>query len=226
LAFKSCENGMRSGALFAILERLKNLCINKDNMGVRTEPVLRHSSCPQIALSVHVDRWLFREERLKSVIRPYSDRDSEPYALTLLRTWPCENIQEARDNVAAAAKRMREGKEEIWVAEAEGKAVGFMSLEFTRVWGHRGEAFEEDAVGIDWFDVSPDYQGKGVGKELLLKAQERGRDRGLRLLFMHTSARNSVMINFASRNGFMFPKHLRDFWGEGTGDAFLMTKRL
>ena len=163
---------------------------------------------------------------MRLAIRPYSDRDSEPYALTLLRTWPCENIQEARDNVAAAVKRMREGKEEIWVAEAERKAVGFMSLEFTRVWGHRGEAFEEDAVGIDWFDVSPDYQGKGVGKELLLRAQERGRDRGLRLLFLHTSVENSAMINFASRNGFKIVKRLKDFWGERTGDAFLMIKRL
>jgi len=160
------------------------------------------------------------------VIRPYSDRDSESYALTLLRTWPCESIQEARENVAAAVKRAKEGKEELWVAEVEGKAVGFMSLEFTRVWGHRGEAFEEDAIGVDWLDVSPDYQGKGVGKELLLKAEERGKERGLKLLFMHASVENSAMINFASRIGFKLSRHLKDFWGEGTGDAFLMTKRL
>jgi ribosomal protein S18 acetylase RimI-like enzyme len=160
------------------------------------------------------------------VIRPYSDQDFENYSTTLLKTWPCEGLQEARENVAAAVKRMKEGKEELWVAEVEGKAMGFMSIEFTKIWGHAGEAFEEEAVGIDWFDVSPDSQRKGVGRELLLKAEERGKERGLSLLFTHTSVGNLGMINFASKNGFKFSKHLKDFWGEGTGDAFLLTKRL
>ena len=160
------------------------------------------------------------------MIRPYSDRDSEDYANTLLKTWPCKDIHEARENVATVVKRVKEGKEELWVAEAEGKAVGFMSLEFTRVWGHKGEAFEEEAVGIDWFDVSTDFQGKGIGRELLLKAEEKGKQRGLTMLFMHTSVKNLGMINFASKNGFEFSGYLSDFWGEGTGDAFLLTKRL
>jgi ribosomal protein S18 acetylase RimI-like enzyme len=128
--------------------------------------------------------------------------------------------------VAAVVKRAKEGKEELWVAEAEGRAVGFMSIEFTKIWGHAGEAFDEKAVGIDWLDVSPDFQRKGVGSELLLKAEERGKERGLGLLFMHTSVENRGMINFASKNGFEFSEHLKDFWGEGTGDAFLLTKRL
>jgi len=128
--------------------------------------------------------------------------------------------------VRTAVKRVKEGKEELWVAEVDGKAVGFMSLEFTKVWGRKGEAFEEEAVGIDWFDVSPEFQGKGIGRELLLKAEERGKERGLTMLFTHTSVKNLDMINFASKNGFRFSEYLKDFWGEGTGDAFLLTKRL
>jgi ribosomal protein S18 acetylase RimI-like enzyme len=159
-------------------------------------------------------------------IRPYSDEDFEDYARTLLKTWPCKDIREARENVATAVKRVREGKEEFWVAEVDGKAAGFMSLEFTKVWGHGGEAFEEEAVGIDWFDVSPDFQRRGIGGELLLKAEERGKERGLTMLFMHTSVENLGMINFASKSGFRFSEYLKDFWGEGTGDAFLLTKRL
>jgi len=31
-------------------------------------------------------------------------------------------------------------------------------------------------------------------------------------------------VNFASKNGFKFAKHLKEFWGEGTGDAFLLVK--
>lgn len=58
------------------------------------------------------------------------------------------------------------------------------------------------------------------------KAEERGRARGLRLLFMHTSVQNLAMINFASTNCFKFEKYLKEFWGEGSGDAFLLTKEI
>jgi len=113
------------------------------------------------------------------IIRPYSERDSDDYANTLLKTWPCDNIQEARENVIIAAKRIRESKnEELWVAEVEGRAVGFLLVEFTRAWGHKGEAFDQEAVGIDWFDINPEFQGKGISKQLLAKAEERGRARG------------------------------------------------
>jgi len=112
------------------------------------------------------------------------------------------------------------------VADVEGRAVGFMLMGFTKVWGHKGEAFEQEAVGIDWFDVHPDFQDKGVGRELLRKAEERGRENGIRLLFMHTAVKNLSMINFASKNGFKFAKYLEEFWRKGTGDAFLLVKEL
>jgi len=160
-------------------------------------------------------------------IRPYEDRDFDGYADTLLKTWPCDSIQEARENVVQAVNRIKTNeKEEIWVAEVEGRAIGFTLLGFTKIWGHRGESFGEEAVGIDWFDVHPDFQHKGIGKEMLRKAEERGREKGLHLLFMHTSVKNLAMINFASTNGFKFEKYLEEFWGKGTGDAFLLMKKL
>jgi len=161
------------------------------------------------------------------LVRPYLDKDFDDYADTLLRTWPCKDIREARENVATAVKRVKEsGKEEIWAAEVKGRAVGFMLLGFTKVWGHKGEAFEEEAVGIDWFDVHPDFQRKGVGAELLRKAEERGRERGIQRLFMHTAVKNLAMINFASKNGLKFAEYLKEFWGKGTGDTFLLVKEL
>jgi len=178
------------------------------------------------ALILRSDAFTFETRLAQHAVRPYLDGDFDDYADTLLKTWPCEDVREARQNVASAVKRAKEGKEELWVAEVEGRAVGFISLEFTRVWGHEGEAFEEEAVGMDWFDVHPDFQGRGIGRELLQKAEDRARRKKLKLLFMHTSVHNLAMINFASRNGFRFDKHLKGFWGEGTGDAFLLTKRL
>jgi len=145
-----------------------------------------------------------------------------------LRTWPCESIQEARKNVAMAERKCTKAKhgEELWVAEIEGRAVGFILLQFTGLWGSKGEAFDQKAVGIDWFDINPDFQRKGVGKQLLLKAEERGRSLGLSILFMHTNVQNLAMVNFASRNGFRFERYIKEFWGKGTGDAFLLTKKI
>jgi len=117
-------------------------------------------------------------------------------------------------------------KEKIWVAEVAGKAVGFILIGFTKVWGHKGESFENEAVGVDWFDVHPDYQRKGIARELLRKAEERGRENRLHQLFMHTSVKNLAMINFASKNGLKFARYLEEFWGKGIGDAFLLTKDL
>jgi len=126
-----------------------------------------------------------------------------------------------------AVKRVKDSEnEEIWVAEVEGGAVGFILLGFTKVWGHMGEAFDEEAVGVNWFDVHPDFQNRGIGGALLRKAEERGREKGLHKVFMHTSVKNLSMINFASRNGFTFAKYLTEFWGQGTGDAFLLVKEL
>lgn len=121
-----------------------------------------------------------------------------------------------------AVKRAEEGKEEIWVAEVDGRAVGFTVLEFTNVWGRGGEAFEEEGICIDWLDVHLDFQRKGIGKDLLRKAEERATGKGLRRLFTHTNVTNLAMINFASKNG--FERHLKEFWGKGTEDAFLLVK--
>jgi len=154
------------------------------------------------------------------------DKDFEDYANTLLKTWPFEDIQEARNEVAGAVKRAEEGKEEIWVAKVDRRAEGFMVLEFTNVWEREGEVFEKEGICIDWLDVHPDFQRKGIGKDLLRKAEERAIEKGLRRLFAHTKVTNLAMINFASKNGFRFERHLKEFWGKGTGDAFLLVKEL
>jgi len=92
-----------------------------------------------------------------TLIRRYKHTDSDDYDKTLLQTWPCDSIQDARENVMQAVKRVEiNEKEEIWVAEVEGKAVGFILIGFTKVWGHKDESFEDEAIGVNWFDVHPD----------------------------------------------------------------------
>jgi len=160
-------------------------------------------------------------------IRPYAERDFDDYAETLLKTWPCDDIEEARESVRVGVERARSSPdEEIWVAEVGGRAVGFMILGFTKVWGNEGESFEETGVCIHWFDVHPEFQRRGIGQGLLNKAEEKGRARGLGHIFMHTAVDNLQMANLAAKNGFRFERLLRGFYKEGTPDAYLLSKEL
>ncbi|MBO3803928.1 MAG: hypothetical protein JTT11_08705 [Candidatus Brockarchaeota archaeon] len=61
---------------------------------------------------------------------------------------------------------------------------------------------------------------------MLENAEDIGRQKGLRLVFMHAAVDNLAMLNFVSRNGFIFAKRLKECWGRGTGDAYLLTKEL
>lgn len=161
------------------------------------------------------------------VVRQYKDGDLEDYANVLVRTWPLDNVQEARESIQKEVNKTKtDKKNEIWVAEIGGRAVGFITIAFTRFWGNSGESFGNEGVGIDWFDVNPDFQRKGIGKNLIRKTEERGREMKLSMIFMNTSVKNLSAINFASVNGFRFEKYVEDFWGKGTGDAFLLVKDL
>ena len=85
---------------------------------------------------------------------------------------------------------------------------------------------EERTCYIGRLIVHPDFQNRGIGRALLRRAEERGGEKGLHKVFMHTSVKNLGMMNFASRNGFTFAKYLTEFWGQGTGDAFLLVREL
>ena len=159
--------------------------------------------------------------RLK--VRRFSKRDFDDYAETLLRSWPCDDIEEARENVHMAVEQAERGEEyELWVAEFDRRAKGFMLLEFTRTWGRKGESFREKAAGINWLDVHPDSGRRGLGTSLVRKAVLRAKAKSLRRVFMHTAVTNLRAIYFATRNGFTLRRHLREFWGKGTADAFLL----
>ncbi|MGQ9513735.1 MAG: hypothetical protein ACUVTL_01565 [Thermoproteota archaeon] len=45
---------------------------------------------------------------VRCVVRPYVEGYFDDYAETLLRTWPCEHVHEARNEVALALKQAGE----------------------------------------------------------------------------------------------------------------------
>ena len=154
---------------------------------------------------------------MRANIRAFSKRDVDAYAKTLLKTLPCDDIEEAQENVRIVMERLQEGERELWVAEIEGTAVGFMLLEFET---------EERNVEIDWFDIHPDYQEQGLGTVLVQKAEERVRYHQYTTVSLHTAASNQSMRSFAEKNGFSKFRVLPAFWGEGTEDAYLFQKQV
>jgi ribosomal protein S18 acetylase RimI-like enzyme len=152
------------------------------------------------------------------IVREFREvSDFEAYARTLLLTLPCENLEEAREEAHSIMKRLTEDVRELWVAEVGGSSAGFMLLEF--------ELMNKNAE-IDWFDIHPDYQRKGVGTILVQKAEKRALVYHCQTITLHTAASNVRMQEFAKKNGFEEIKRLPKFWGEGTEEAYLFSRNV
>lgn len=142
-------------------------------------------------------------------IRRYEDRDFAEYASTLEKTtsWG----KDARDELRAMLAKVN--KEQIWVAEVDGRAVGFMIL----------TSNDDGSLEVDWLDVRPDFQRRGIGTSLIKKAIEVGEARKVSQLSVHTAITNGKMIAFSVKNGFRIAEQLKDFYGKGR-DALQLKK--
>ena len=135
-------------------------------------------------------------------IRRYEERDFKAYAGTLEKTTSWGD--EAEEELAARIQKMTE-KDEIWVAEADGKAVGFMIL----------TPNDDGTLEIDWLDVHPEFQRKKVATHLVAKAEEVVKARKAETLSVHTWKENSKMLAFLERNGFELFQTIANFYGKG-----------
>ena len=84
------------------------------------------------------------------------------------------------------------GAEHVWVAEVDGRVVGFTSLL------RHGEAVGE----LEPIVVAPDARGSGVGRALANQVLARARELGLRRLDVRPVARNEAAIRFFHDLGF------------------------
>jgi ribosomal protein S18 acetylase RimI-like enzyme len=144
-------------------------------------------------------------------IRRYEDRDFAEYASTLEKTtsWG----KEARDELRAMLAKV--SKEQIGIAEVDGRAVGFMIL----------TSNDDCSLEVDWLDVHPDFQRRGIGTILVKKAVEIAKEKNCGFLSVHTWETNEKMMTFSIKNGFKIVECLRNFYGEGK-DALLLKKKL
>jgi ribosomal-protein-alanine N-acetyltransferase len=145
-------------------------------------------------------------------IRPYENRDFNSYVKTLERTTELGN--EAEQELRARIEKMTAG-EEIWVAETDERPVGFMIL----------SPNQDDTLEIDWLDVNPDFQRRGIATLLVRKAERIAKTKKYQALSVHTYVENAKMIMFLRRNGFEVFDKIKNFYGEGK-DALRFKKPL
>jgi ribosomal protein S18 acetylase RimI-like enzyme len=105
------------------------------------------------------------------------------------------------------------------VCEHEGQAVGYAY--------YAPDVMTDGAWYIYWIAVSPTLHGKGVGREILLYAEDDIRRRNGRVLFIETSSQPSYETTrrFYLRQGYAVTGVLRDFYTDGD-DMVIFRKRM
>ena len=82
---------------------------------------------------------------------------------------------------ARAVEQVCRAATEAWVADVEGRPVGFVAVV------HHDEAHDEPCSGeIEMIAVDPDHQRRGVGDQLIAHAVDTMRGAGLRLAVIAT----------------------------------------
>lgn len=82
---------------------------------------------------------------------------------------------------------------------------------------------------IETIDVLPSYRRRGVGKALLLKAENRMRECGLKKVFLEVNALNINALNFYKHLGYRVVKKIKNYYTttfKGSADALRMEKNL
>lgn len=83
-------------------------------------------------------------------------------------------------------------KDRVWIAEAEGKIIGFLALV------HR----PEQTAQLRYFLLLPEYRGQGLGKSLMDSFMSWAREAGYRHLYLWTTNEQETAIALYQRHGF------------------------
>ena len=145
-------------------------------------------------------------------LRRFKQDDFEAYASTLRETsdWGEDAPAELRAKLEVLGQ-----SDDIWVADVSSKAVGFMMLTTN----------EDGSLEVEWLDVHPDFQGRGVGRALLDRAVRTARRRGIATLSIHTQPDNAKMLSLAGRTGFVLSEIIKDHYAPGR-DGIRLLRRL
>lgn len=70
------------------------------------------------------------------------------------------------------------------------------------VWAYPHQFREEQRMYVSEIRVREDYRGRGIGRELLEKVEERARELGICALYLHAEVDNPDAIRFYESQGF------------------------
>lgn len=90
---------------------------------------------------------------------------------------------------------------QIFIAENEGEAVGYIVLQEIHREGHTF-TFQRDYLHIDQISVKPEHQGKGVGKALMARAVQIAKEVGLSQITLGSWMFNQTAHRFFESQGY------------------------
>jgi len=86
----------------------------------------------------------------------------------------------------------------VIVHKIDGKIAGFCC---TCIYGHESE--KGAAVWIRWIDVTPEYQGQGIGRNLLMQTLQYGIEHGAKRAFLAADLENKNAVKLYESVGFV-----------------------
>jgi GNAT superfamily N-acetyltransferase len=126
--------------------------------------------------------------------RPASSEDADPVAELLEQLgYPTSPETAGRRLEALTASP----DDEVWIAEREGTVVGLVSIHVSGALEYDGDVAKESANLDD-----EAARRRGVGEQLMARAERLARHRGCVLLFLTTSERRKVAHAFYRSLGF------------------------
>ncbi|MCL4342235.1 MAG: GNAT family N-acetyltransferase [Candidatus Thermoplasmatota archaeon] len=87
----------------------------------------------------------------------------------------------------------------------------------------------DSVCDVESIAVDPDFQGKGVGRDLLFAIEREMAARGFAVSVLEVREKNDKAISFYSKNGYSLAESVVNYYREhlkGSRNALRMTKRL
>ena len=95
-----------------------------------------------------------------------------------------------------------------WIAEKEGRLVGFAIVEWTdQRTGAEGY--------IQTIEVTPSERGQGAGRELLARLEDSARAAGCKVIWLHVDAENAGAIHFYQARGYVYKTRAPRYYPRG-----------
>lgn len=124
--------------------------------------------------------------------------------------------------MSVTRERISEG--ECWVVEDEGMIVGTVMLSFPFP-TYDNDYFSEDGHAyVNQFAVDPEYQGRGLGRMLMDKIEERAREEGAPDIGLDTAESAKHLISFYQHRGYEIVDYIQ--YGSKKYRSVIMSKPL